>query len=608
MMRGGINLGVRMKVRFWGTRGSIAKPGPGTVRYGGNTSCVQVTSSGGTMLIIDCGTGAHDLGQHILKQKMSGNVGSILISHTHWDHIQGIPFFAPLFVPGNKWTFYAPRGFGDTLRDTLAGQMEFTYFPVTMDAFGAKVDYRDLTEQTFEIGDVRVTTRFLNHPALTLAYKLECDGATLVYSCDHEPHSHELADGTGPIHGQDREHSEFFRDADLVIHDSQYTPAEYATKIGWGHSTPHYAAQMCEAAGARMLAITHHDPTRTDDQIDALLADVAEKRGPGSTLEVIGAAEGLEIDVAGVRKRREPRAESVVPEIRPTRIPVVRLVGAPLLAGDPLQLGMTDEGLTVLREDDLGSTTTEGAPKAVGLALIDADTIDNFGLLPKYIADSVRGLEQKPPVLVVSTHAKPVELALPKDVDWLRRPFSREFARARMRTALLRSQFRWIPAPLPADEEQRVAALHALGLLDTPAEERFDRLTRVTAALFDVPIALVSLIDANRQWFKSCVGTDISESSREMSFCAHAVAEGDMLIIPDALHDDRFADNPVVSGPPYVRFYAGMPIFMSDGHCAGTLCVIDGRPRDFTDDDKARLRDLAALVQQELVASSYAMA
>ena len=156
--------GERMQVRFWGTRGSIAKPGPGTVRYGGNTSCVEVTSPGGTMIIIDCGTGAHDLGQHILKNKLTGNEGSILISHTHWDHIQGIPFFAPLFVPGNTWTFYAPRGFGDTLRETLAGQMEFTYFPVTLDAFGAKVDYRDLVEQTFDIGDVRITTRFLNHP------------------------------------------------------------------------------------------------------------------------------------------------------------------------------------------------------------------------------------------------------------------------------------------------------------------------------------------------------------------------------------------------------------------------------------------------------------
>ena len=118
-------------------------------------------------------------------------------------------------------------------------------------------------------------------------------------------------------------------------------------------------------------------------------------------------------------------------------------------------------------------------PRRSDLPLVDADTIDNFALLPKYIADAVRGLEQKPPVLVVSKHAKPAELVLPKDADWLRRPFSREFARARMRTALLRSQFRWVPAPLPADEEQRLAALHALGLLDTPAEERFDRLTRV---------------------------------------------------------------------------------------------------------------------------------
>ncbi|HUQ13911.1 MAG TPA: MBL fold metallo-hydrolase [Novosphingobium sp.] len=597
-----------MKVRFWGTRGSIAKPGPQTVRYGGNTSCVQVTSSGGTMLIIDCGTGAHDLGQHILAQKPTGNVGSILISHTHWDHIQGIPFFAPLFVPGNSWTFYAPRGFGDTLRETLAGQMEFTYFPVTLDAFGAKVDYRDLTEQTFEIGDVRVTTRFLNHPALTLSYKLECDGATVVYSCDHEPHSHELADGCGPIHGQDREHSEWFRDADLVIHDSQYTPAEYATKIGWGHSTPHYAVQMCRAAGARMLALTHHDPMRTDEQIDALLAELSAADDGSSGLEVLAAAEGLEIDVVGRKPvEAEPEAKAKAPAVKPTRVPVVRLIGAPLIASDPLHLAMIDEGLTVLREDE-AEQMTEGPPKAVGLVIIDADTIPNFSLLPKQIADATRGLESAAPVLVVSAHARPRELLLPKDADWLRRPFSREFARARMRTALLRSQFRWVPAPMPPDEEQRLAALHALGLLDTPAEERFDRLTRVTAALFEVPIALVSLIDANRQWFKSCVGTDITESSREMSFCAHAVAEREMLVIPDALRDDRFADNPVVSGPPYVRFYAGMPIYMADGHCAGTLCVIDGRPRDFTDDDRARLRDLAALVQQELVASSYAMA
>jgi phosphoribosyl 1,2-cyclic phosphodiesterase len=598
-----------MKVRFWGTRGSIAKPGPQTVRYGGNTSCVQVTSPGGTELIIDCGTGAHDLGAHILKQKLTGNEGSILISHTHWDHIQGIPFFAPLFVPGNKWTFYAPRGFGDTLRETLAGQMEFTYFPVTLDAFGAQVDYRDLVEQTFDIGDVRVTTRFLNHPALTLAYKLECGGATLVYSCDHEPHSHELGAGEGTVHGQDREHSEFFRDADLVIHDSQYTPAEYATKVGWGHSTPQYAVQMCRAAGVRKLALTHHDPTRTDDQIDAILAELRANAPANDTLEIIGAAEGLEIDVAGSGKKARPgdAAKPAAPKPGPTRIPVVRIVGRAPAVNDPLHLGMMDEGLQILDEAE-GEGGHGDTRTAVGLVVVKADAIAPDESIAQAIARATSGLESVPPVIVVSAHSKPQDLHLPKGVDWLKRPFSREFVRARMRTALLRSQFRWVPAPIPPDEIQRLAALHALGLLDTPAEERFDRLTRVAAALFDVPIALVSLVDANRQWFKSCVGTDIQESSREVSFCAYAVAERDMLVIPDALRDDRFADNPVVSGPPYVRFYAGAPIFTSDGHCAGTLCVIDGRPRDFTDEDRDRLRDLAAIVQQELTASSYAMA
>ena len=597
-----------MQVRFWGTRGSIAKPGPGTVRYGGNTSCVQVTSPGGTMIIIDCGTGAHDLGQHILKNKLTGNEGSILISHTHWDHIQGIPFFAPLFVPGNTWTFYAPRGFGDTLRETLAGQMEFTYFPVTLDAFGAKVDYRDLVEQTFDLGDVRITTRFLNHPALTLSYKLECNGATMVYSCDHEPHSHELADGEGLIHGQDREHSEWFNGADLVIHDAQYTPAEYATKVGWGHSTPQYAVQMCREAGVRKLALTHYDPTRTDAQVDAILAELHANAPANDRLEIVGAAEGMILDVTSQGKAPGAAPAAITPQKPvPIRIPVVRIVGQAPALNDPLHLGLLDEGLQILdeAEGEGGSGLTR---TAVGLVVVKADSLAPTESILDAIARGTSGLESVPPVIVVSEHTKPRELNLPKGVDWLKRPFSREFARARMRTALLRNQFRWVPAPVPPDELQRLAALHELGLLDTAAEERFDRLTRVAAALFDVPIALVSLIDANRQWFKSCVGTDIRESSREVSFCAYAVAEGEMLVIPDALRDDRFADNPVVSGPPYVRFYAGAPIFMADGTCAGTLCVIDGRPRDFTDEDRERLRDLAAIVQQELRSSSYAHA
>ena len=146
-----------VRVQFWGTRGSLAKPGRNTVRFGGNTSCVQVTSPSGALVIIDCGTGAHDLGRTLLAGAKDALRGSILTSHTHWDHIQGFPFFAPLFVPGGHWDIYGPTGLGRSLRDTLAGQMEHTYFPVTLDEMGATIRFHDLVEGGFEIDDIRIT-------------------------------------------------------------------------------------------------------------------------------------------------------------------------------------------------------------------------------------------------------------------------------------------------------------------------------------------------------------------------------------------------------------------------------------------------------------------
>src|SRR5690242_5915634 len=219
-----------MKVRFWGTRGSIATPGPSTVRYGGNTSCVEVRSDSGKVILIDCGTGAHALGQ-ALKEQAKTCSGTILISHTHWDHIQGLPFFAPLFVPGNEWHVYGPRGVDTTIGQILAGQMEYTYFPVELTDLGASVDYHDLVEGTFTLGEVVVTTQYLNHPALTLAYRLEVDGLALVYSCDHEPHDAHLAGGGAAFDNRgDARHVELLRDADLVIHDAQYVADEYGDK------------------------------------------------------------------------------------------------------------------------------------------------------------------------------------------------------------------------------------------------------------------------------------------------------------------------------------------------------------------------------------------
>ncbi|MET0322969.1 MAG: sensor domain-containing diguanylate cyclase [Duganella sp.] len=159
-----------------------------------------------------------------------------------------------------------------------------------------------------------------------------------------------------------------------------------------------------------------------------------------------------------------------------------------------------------------------------------------------------------------------------------------------------------LKAPIPHDEASRLNALRSLSVLDTPEEERFDRLTRMARRMFRVPIALVSLIDENRQWFKSKDGLDACETPRDISFCGHAILSDDIFLINDALADPRFADNPLVTGAPHVRFYAGCPLRTADGHKIGTLCIIDTVPRDFDEDDRIAMHDLASVVEDELTA------
>jgi phosphoribosyl 1,2-cyclic phosphodiesterase len=578
-----------MYVRFWGTRGSLPTPGRHTLRFGGNTSCVEVRTAD-TLVIIDCGSGLHNLGRALVQSGKSAVKGHILITHTHWDHIQGIPFFAPFFRTGNEWDVYAPKGLGQSLHDTLAGQMQYVYFPVRLDQMGAKIRYHELVEGDFHVGDVNVRTQYLNHTALTLGYRLEADGAVLVYSTDHEPFSRHLASGKGPIHGQDRRHCEFLVGADLVIHDAQYTLSEYADKVGWGHSTVDYAVAMCREAKTARVALTHHDPARTDDAIEEILGGIrSEEANAAAKLEIFAAAEGQCLEL----QLNEGAIASEVPPISSMpalATPVILMAVKDPIAAGTIRGAAREDGIAMLeagRADEALSTATTAQPSLVILEWgpETADLLTHEDVAARDI-----------PIVVVSDEE---HLSAKAVSDWLIRPFSSAYARTRIRACLLRTTCRWERALTSQNEEQRLASLHGLGILDTPPEERFDRITRLAASIFNTPMASISLVDRDRQWFKSSYGLDAVESSRETSFCSHAVAARDVLVVPDAFQDPRFSDNPLVTGSPRIRFYAGCPIFVGPD-CVGTVCVLDNRPRQIDDNSVSLLHDLAALAELEL--------
>jgi phosphoribosyl 1,2-cyclic phosphodiesterase/DNA-binding response OmpR family regulator len=595
-----------MRVQFWGTRGSIAKPGPSTARYGGNTSCVEVRSASGTLVVLDCGTGAHPLGQKLMSAGLKGMRGHILISHTHWDHIQGLPFFAPLFVPGNEWNIYGPKGLGQSLREALAGQMQYTYFPITLDQFGATIRYHDLVEGSFEIDDIRVSTHYLNHPALTLGYRIEADGVAVVYCCDHEPHSAILATGQGEITGQDQQYAAFIDGADLLIHDAQYTAEEYPAKVGWGHSPIEYAVKIGQHAGVKRIALTHHDPLRDDEAIDRVLESVrARLRENGSPIEAFAAVEGQTVEVeASVAKFSEHPTGEFQAETRIEQAFVRRSV----------MLGIVDPHVTAVLSE---AARAEGIPTRFvsdgdtaqklilqdrpSLVMLEHDIprIDGMEICRAIRRDLIADDTKLPIIMVAARQDLPAGMAAGV-TDWLIKPFTISYARTKVRAWILRAACHWMKASVPEDEERRLASLHELSILDTEPEERFDRITRLAAAVFDVPIALVSLVDKDRQWFKSCHGISATETSREVSFCAHVVYNRETMLVSDTLQDPRFGDNPLVVNDPRIRFYAGCPLILADGSCVGTLCLVDTRPRSLEGPDVGLLQDLRDLTVQEL--------
>jgi len=596
---------VVMQVRFWGTRGSIATPGGATLRYGGNTSCVEAMTDSGATIIIDAGTGANALGKALMEQGRAAR-GHILISHTHWDHIQGLPFFAPLFVAEAEWHIYGPRGIGKTLQEVLAAQMDYAYFPVALNAFAAKLHYHEIVEGGFLVEDVWITTQYLNHPALTVGYRLEADGASMVYASDHEPHDRGAAEGhLEPGKSGDAAHVEFIRAADLVIHDAQYTAAEYPAKIGWGHSTIEYAVDVAMAANVKKVALYHHDPNRGDDAVDQLISTARERvAAAGDDLSVVGAAEGSIIEL-----RRAANAIKTTPFLRSSLVKPASNVSEELvfIAGLPandraiLTAAAKADGIPSVSEvvvDQLKEAVLGGRPSLIFLGDAMPD--------PVAVCAEIRSLPgedaKETPIIIVANQSQvPVDKSHAAGVtDWLTRPYSLQYARSRMRAWLMRSMLRWRKAALPTDEEKRLAAVYRLGLLDTDAEERFDRHVRIAAAAFGAPIALVTLIDRERQWYKAHYGFDFSETSRDMGFCSHAILQNEPLVVNDALRDDRFAENPVVIGDPHVRFYAGIPLHAADGARVGAFCIVDSKPRSMSASQLRMLKDFARLIEEEL--------
>lgn len=307
-----------MELTFWGTRGSIASPGPETLHYGGNTSCVSL-HAGGQLFVFDCGTGARRLGNSLIEQHHGGLEINLFISHCHWDHIQGFPFFAPLFVSGTNCNVFAPHEQNQRLKNTMAGQMQYRYFPVELDHLGANVRYQELREGAFMIGDTRISARYLNHTTVAMAYRLEHATRCVVYATDTEPYAARARAWKDPdsrrfVHPQDEELAAFFKGADVLIMDSQYTPDEYPAKMSWGHGTYEYAIDLATAAGVKTLVLYHHDPMRNDLAMESVLqACWSRLAAEHSSLVVTAAAEGMHLSLTDVKGPSLEAPASVLP-------------------------------------------------------------------------------------------------------------------------------------------------------------------------------------------------------------------------------------------------------------------------------------------------------
>ena len=305
-----------IRVRFWGVRGSVPCPGPKTVKYGGNTSCLELRfGEEDRLVIIDAGTGIRELAGHIMKSDLpKGPIKTeLFLTHTHWDHIMGFPFFIPIFVPNTELKVFGPVTYEeDTLDKIVGGMLTYRYWPVRLTELAAKIEYFNLKEGSQDLGDgLWLTTKYLNHPILVLGYRFEYRGKVFCTAYDTEPFSNvfdvspddpsydEEAVKEGAMAAQEENDKvvRFFQGADILIHDSQYTHKEYiSSKLGWGHSSFEHAVNVAHKAGVKKLLLFHHDPDRSDAELELIEKKIQAVAGGKTSMEVMIAREGMTVE------------------------------------------------------------------------------------------------------------------------------------------------------------------------------------------------------------------------------------------------------------------------------------------------------------------------
>ncbi|HEV2349147.1 MAG TPA: MBL fold metallo-hydrolase [Terriglobia bacterium] len=286
-----------MRIKFWGVRGSIPTPEHRNSRYGGNTGCIEVRLNNGTLMILDCGSGLRGLGNSLLREFGHQPItGYIFLTHFHWDHIQGIPFFAPLYKDGSEFFFHAVRRKEQELTEVIQGQIASPYFPVDMRVLNSTRMICNLDFGEKKIGGAIISSAPLNHPQGCVAYRIEADGCVFVLATDTEPGS--------ALH--DRSLRELARGADVLVYDAQYTPEQLQdVKKAWGHSSWLEGTRIANECGVKRLVLFHHDPEHDDDFVDEIV-EKARNEFP----EAIGAAEGLEINLPQVEMVRAYKPSS----------------------------------------------------------------------------------------------------------------------------------------------------------------------------------------------------------------------------------------------------------------------------------------------------------